>query len=327
MRSKYGNQWTLPASHLANTNLQQEITKFQSNLIHAGKSDQIVKSKFLKIKDTLRLLCGSESDIKSLLPSSDSPSKETLQSVKDLKNSLAKLDDILAERETLLKEVLSLTGSDDISSDLMNSDNTEETINQSLEKYNEYDIEISKNIDQQQKLFNEIYELNQVFLSSNSSSGSSREASVKQINEALDVCQELFNNLGEATNFYQQFCDLLNTLKTKCEKYVADRNNAKHSLENRLNNSNNSFSQQQQQQQYSYRQQAPLNYYQQSSQQPQQHQQPPPNYSQNSNTQYSYQPPQQFSQNQNPPPQQFIQVQGPDGKPQYIPASQYYQRQ
>mmetsp|Transcript_65850 Transcript_65850/g.99285 ORF Transcript_65850/g.99285 Transcript_65850/m.99285 type:complete len:804 (-) Transcript_65850:15-2426(-) len=330
MRGQYGNQWNLPASHLANSTLTQEISKYKDNLNHAKKSDLLLDAKFKKCFPILQKLSGSESDVLSLLPDGKtvSVSAETKEAANAVKRALGSLEDIIAARETLLKEILSVAESDDISADVMSGEHDSQSVMEnSLEKYQEFDDEIQKNIQQQQEILGELYELNQTFVQKNSAGGSAREGAIKGINEALDAYMELVKNLGEATHFYQQFCNLLNTLKVKCERFVADRKGAKIALEARLS----------QPQQFSSQGQGiPAKYFQQSSNYPQTQQpasyrqaqapqyQQPPQYSNQPQPQYQqapqYQQQPQYS-NQGSQPQQFIQVQGPDGKPQYIPAS------
>ena len=166
MRSQHGSQWVLPASHLANSSLIQEISKYENNLVHAKKSDAIVESKFKKIFPTLQNLCGSESDMLSLLPAGEAPAPQVQQAANELKKALAKLEDLIAERETLLKETLSVAESDDISADVMSGDKDSQSVmEQSMEKYSEFDSEIQKNVAAQQTLFDELY-VSSRFLSS-----------------------------------------------------------------------------------------------------------------------------------------------------------------
>ena len=59
-RAKYGNQWSLPESHLANSKFFQDINKYEGNLSHAQKSDAIILSKFQRVQPILQKLSGSE---------------------------------------------------------------------------------------------------------------------------------------------------------------------------------------------------------------------------------------------------------------------------
>jgi len=143
---------------------------------------------------------------------------------------------------------------------------------------------------------------------------------VNRIETQLNTCQEILHNLGEGAHFYKQFCELLNTLKGNCDRFLNDRRSAKVALESRLSHGSGGSS-------HNYGQPPMYNFGGQQSQpqaQQQQHSygsgggsyQLPAKYYQPVSAPQQYQP--QETSNQQ---QEYIQVQGPDGKAQYIPAS------
>jgi len=329
MRATYHNQWALPASHLANTKLQAEIDQYRGNLHHAEKSDSLVRVKFERIQDSLQKL-SSPSGVSSLLPAAEPPSAETQQCVAELRKDLNRVEDLITERESLLKEILTATDADQVTHSLMDQENPQSIIDEELAKFKSIEVEIQRNIDEQKTLLDELAATNEKFIRSKSAGNSKREEAVTRIETNLNTCQEILHNLGEGAHFYKQFCELLTTLKGQCDRFLNDRKSAKVALEARLSHGSYgsggsshqygqppmyNFSGSQQgapssQQAYgsggggSY--QLPAKYYQPVSTPHQQQPQQPP----------QYQPHESSNQQQ-----EYIQVQGPDGKAQYIPAS------
>lgn len=321
LRGKYPGRWNRDPSHALNLGLRQEISKYQSNCDHAAKSDEIIRARAGEIQQLLITLSGTESDVQKLIPASDPPDANTVRLVNTLKQHLAQLEKSISERESLLAQVTSLAESDDITTSLIQSPQGS-IVEHALTKYRDFEVRLHQNAEAQDTLITTITEVNSSFVQAkNTASGNaSRDAAIQKIDGAIRTFSELLKNLNEGTGFYQKFQTILIQLKAKCDQFIATRNAEKNTLVGKLSQAQlgavpvggASFNY------------VPAQYVNPDARgqfQPVNYAQPPP----------GYYPPPQASTSQAAYPQgsapQFYTVQGPDGQPQYIPASFYQGRQ
>ena len=93
-----------------------------------------------------------------MIPSGSSPSPGVQDCVRNIKVKLAKLEEFISERENILKEAIKCSETDDISSNLISGERDSQTIMEDeLKKYEEFKSDINQNVEQQSKLFQEIY--------------------------------------------------------------------------------------------------------------------------------------------------------------------------
>ena len=111
---------------------------------------------FLPLKGTGLLLLTMQNGVSSLVPAADPPSATTQQCVTDLRNKLNRLEDLIAERENLLKEILSATDADEVTHSLMDQENPQSIVDQELDKFKSVEAEIQRNIEEQKTLLEDL---------------------------------------------------------------------------------------------------------------------------------------------------------------------------
>jgi len=94
--------------------------------------------------------------VSGLLPAAEPPSAETQQCVAELRNDLNRIEDLITERENLLKEILTATDADQVTHSLMDQENPQSIIDEELEKYKSIEAEIQRNIEEQKTLLDKL---------------------------------------------------------------------------------------------------------------------------------------------------------------------------
>lgn len=317
MRTQYAARWQRTPSHTLTANLRQEAAKFRGNVDHARKSDSFIMKKFQDHQQYIIKLTGPPDRINEMLKgtgSGNSGVSSTSPVVMSLRQSLATLDRLIAERTNIRKELSQLSQTDDISTKLLsNPQNEEQVFAIELQKYEAFQQRLQKSYSDQGALLNSISNDNAQFVASKSSdNGRDREQILQQLNNAYKVYTELKNHLREGIQFYTNFQEILKQFSRKCDDFVFARQTEKQDLLNEIQTQATGFSTQSPQQSQS---QSPY-------QQPQVQVPPQQQYQQSPQQQYQQQPPQQ-NQQQRPTPS-APQMQ-PQSQPQFQPQPQLVQ--
>eukprot|EP01105_Mastigella_eilhardi_P021503 TRINITY_DN520_c0_g1_i1.p1 TRINITY_DN520_c0_g1~~TRINITY_DN520_c0_g1_i1.p1 ORF type:complete len:663 (-),score=163.95 TRINITY_DN520_c0_g1_i1:994-2937(-) len=154
LRTNFGPKWTRTPSHTLTAGLRQETLKYKGNWEHATKSDTYVLSKWDNVKRYVELLAGSDKALQDFVPSATQRQLVQSPAVSALKDDLTQLDNLLAEREKLRKDIQDMSTKDDITPVLMQHMNepVEDIYRQELSKYNDITNSIHANCERQTPL-------------------------------------------------------------------------------------------------------------------------------------------------------------------------------
>ncbi|KAL6057405.1 pH-response regulator protein palA/rim20 [Balamuthia mandrillaris] len=255
VRRQFGDRWDRPLSHNLAKNLREDSAKYKSNMEHALKSDEIVRTKFLKHREAIDILCKPEKELAAMMPPDKEPSQPAKEAIAALRQSLGHLDSCIAERGELESELKALVEADDIASVLLSSDKAPELIYQEeLRKYEDIQRRLQANFQQQKQLLDNISSENAAFDATKDLNEHSRrrEELVRHLSLAYSAFKETKANLQEGIEFYTNFQDLLKNLRTKCKDFAWARSSEKRDLLNRIQMSATGFSLPQSQSQHSY---------------------------------------------------------------------------
>lgn len=235
-RNLHSTRWVRAPSYTAAMTLRQELVKYRGNLDHARKSDAFVQRNLSAVEPLLRTLSSGRAELEAMLPPVEQASGETMRFVKDLHLLLQRLDQIVSEREGLRKELAELAAKDDVSSALMTTQLSHESVVQEeLNKYADIQLKIKTNVDQQTELLEAISNANAQFVSSKGGAQQTpRDLAFQRIEEGFKTFYELQKNLSEGIQFYTNFQELLNRFKSKCTSFCSERQAEMIQLEQQL---------------------------------------------------------------------------------------------
>jgi programmed cell death 6-interacting protein len=250
LRARLGDaRWTRTPSHQLTAHLVTEAKRYEGHLQVAEKSDALVLAKYKQHEVTLAKLCGPYESILSLLPAPAAASAATHPSVAELKQALKALDELIAAREQLVATLRARVADDDISHLILGCADPHAIIFQrELKKFDELAESISRNVEQQEQLFERIADANSRFVASRQSSDPNlqqRQEALQRIDIALRVHPELLANLNEGIQFYATLQDMLGKFKNKCADFVFARRTEKHDLMEQLQANAQQYVQQQ----------------------------------------------------------------------------------
>eukprot|EP01119_Soliformovum_irregulare_P009995 TRINITY_DN2416_c0_g1_i1.p1 TRINITY_DN2416_c0_g1~~TRINITY_DN2416_c0_g1_i1.p1 ORF type:complete len:831 (-),score=256.75 TRINITY_DN2416_c0_g1_i1:39-2456(-) len=248
MRSQYSQRWSRTPSHTLTANLRQELAKFRGNIDHARKSDGYVLKKFQEHQQYVVKLTGSPQDIQGMIPSGNAPVGSNPYA-NALKQSLALLDRMIAQRATLKTELSNLASRDDPTAKLLANigvTGDEEVYASELEKYTPLQSQLRQTFDEQGSLLDRIVQENAAFVESKNGdrSGAEREAIMQQLNTAFKVYTDLKSNLREGIQFYTNFQEILRQFMRKCEDFAFARKTEKTDLVREIQHQSSAMPQQ-----------------------------------------------------------------------------------
>jgi len=239
-RKQFGDKWIRPHSHALTGNLRQEAAKYKSNVEQATKSDTYIAQKLGEIEHDLNILAGDVRELQSRLPSGNEPSEATLDAIASLQKALGRLDACIAERSSLEVELKALVASDDISSLLLGTHTSHESIQQDqIRKYESLQRKLRTNFEQQNQLLDIISNENAKFVASKSNNTQSkkRDEILEQLSKSFVTYSELKGNIREGTEFYTNFKEILNAFRTRCRDFAYARKSEKSDVLRQLQSS------------------------------------------------------------------------------------------
>lgn len=228
-RSQFGNRWKRQPSNMVTKGFKERLSGFAVKMKQASdmdaRIDRTIKDnwEFLAILDT--------KPIEASLPSLAAPIM-SLNGDEDavagaLKQSLAQLEALGAQRAGLEDALKETKQKDNILPKLMaTSGSVDELFKKELTKYDPICLEVSKNVQAQERLLLQIMMQNRAF------------AAVFNLADFKAACDRVFKQLGAAVlkyreiqdnvhnagiKFYLSLQDAINSLKQQCTEYVTER--------------------------------------------------------------------------------------------------------
>eukprot|EP00249_Psilotum_nudum_P017974 c26581_g1_i1 orf=67-2718(+) len=229
-RAQFGTRWTRPQSSTLTKSFHDRLNSFAAKLKQAGEMDaRIERTKndnwslmaVLDVKPIEAALPVLGRPIMSLNGDEDAivgALKQSLGQLEMLGSQRAGLEDMLKEmkqKDNILPKLMSTSGS------------YEELFKRELAKYDPICQEVSKNLEAQEKLIQQIKVQNDAFSAvfNLEDFKASRDRAYKQISTAVSKYHEIRDNIvNEGIKFYVTLQDAINNLKQQCSDYVMTRN-------------------------------------------------------------------------------------------------------
>ncbi|CAB3402160.1 unnamed protein product [Caenorhabditis bovis] len=241
MRKQLSTKWTRMSSEQLTGPLIQEIGKYRGILNTASNADKMVRDKFETHRQGIELLSKAESELRAAIPGQTAHATGETESVRKLRELMARWNEMVVEREELEKEIKSTNC--DISNDFLKAMAESQLINEeqiSKEKINELfgglKARVQQSVTEQENLMKEIQTYNNKFTSekTGSVSGAERERILKMLAQAADAYTELKANLEEGTKFYNDLTPILVRLQQKVSDFAFARQTEKEDLMKQL---------------------------------------------------------------------------------------------
>jgi len=192
MRQQYGTRWQRTPSHALTASLTQEASKWAANISHARKSDALLQKEFRDHEAAIIRLSLTQDELLRQLPSSSGPQGNDGGIVLQLKQNLSALDRLMTvDRPVLRTEISGLSAQDDISIRLMACEpgREEDLYNTELQKYDVIKEKIQNSQRDQERLLEEIYNLNMKFQESRNLGGAAQQRG--QVLQSLDTAHKV----------------------------------------------------------------------------------------------------------------------------------------
>ncbi|XP_030644645.1 programmed cell death 6-interacting protein isoform X2 [Chanos chanos] len=231
LRAKFNQRWNRTPSGDLYKSLRAEGSNFRNVLDKAVQADQVVRERYNAHCDMIALLCKSENELNSAIPSAN-PAK-TLQGsevVNVLKGLLSQLDGVKREREVLEGEIKAVTF--DMTTKFLQALAQDGAINEEAlsvteldNHYGNYTQRVQQSLRSQEDLLAKIQTSHQEFaaLKQSNTEANEREEVLKKLASAHDSYVEISSNLKEGTKFYNDLTEILLKFQNKCSDIVFAR--------------------------------------------------------------------------------------------------------
>ena len=230
----------IESSAKANAKYVNELTQLKSTLEAASRSDEIVQQKINNSKHDIEVLSLDKKDLKERLPEVQVNVIVNDTSFRNLRSALERLDDIVDDRRILIGDTKSIMRRDEIigkinevynnNFDSNNNDRIDmmifdELFENEMIKYDKIQLELNSNELNQAGLLENIKILNTDFLNLKMHGGKyeERQSCLQNLDLSYYTYVEIKNNLSEGLQFYNDFSNLLQSLKTSVENYIHHR--------------------------------------------------------------------------------------------------------
>jgi len=228
-RSQYGTRWTRPQSSTLTKNLQNRANGFAANLKQAKESDARIER---TIRDNMAMMAILDAKpIEKALPTLGRPmlslDGNEDQIIGVLRQKLDELEQLGLQRAGLEDMLKDMKRKDNILPKLMTTSGSyEDLFKKELAKYDQVSVEVSRNVEAQERVLQQIKSQNDVFSATFNLEDykASREKAFKQVNVAVAKYREVRGNFNEGLKFYVTLQDAITNLKQQCSDYVLTRN-------------------------------------------------------------------------------------------------------
>ncbi|ESO09518.1 hypothetical protein HELRODRAFT_185356 [Helobdella robusta] len=240
LRNQFKERWSRTPSNKLTETIKAEAGKYRTIINNAINADAIVRERFNKHKDDIKLLSMSDGDIQSCLPSSGSNAhSENLPVVAELRSLMKKLDDVKLQRDNLEKEIRDISSKDNLTSEFLSALLTDGAIDE--EKISMSYISrvfapivqrVKDNLQTQEELLQRVQIANTEFsqIKNKNESAAAREEKLKSLASAYDSFTELKGNLEEGTKFYNDLTEILLKFQSKVNDFCFARKTEKEEL-------------------------------------------------------------------------------------------------
>ncbi|CAK9203308.1 unnamed protein product [Sphagnum jensenii] len=227
-RSQYGTRWTRPQSSTLTKNLQNRANGFAANLKQAKESDARIER---TIRDNMAMMAILDAKpIEKALPTLGRPmlslDGNEDQIIGVLRQKLGELEQLGLQRAGLEDMLKDMKHKDNILPKLMTTSGSyEDLFKKELAKYDQVSVEVSRNVEAQERVLQQIKSQNDVFSATFNLEDykASREKAFKQVNVAVAKYREVRGNFNEGLKFYVTLQDAITNLKQQCSDYVLTR--------------------------------------------------------------------------------------------------------
>lgn len=224
-------------SHVANANLIQMAQQYETTIKQASQSDATVRQKWQEWQERIRTLEDGEDSLTDYIP--NAASSTISPAVRPLRASLEDLDDRIAYRATLIRDVKGISKSDDIRTQVLAEASRmahggsgevrpewfEPIFEKALEKYERIQRDMTDENGKQEALLAKIRDENETFIKDRKDDPRvrGREAALQEMDMAYWKYKEISDNLTEGLGFYNQLADILRQFKGTCTGFLNAR--------------------------------------------------------------------------------------------------------
>jgi programmed cell death 6-interacting protein len=237
LRVKFQGKWSRHSSEQLTASLTQELGKYRGILNTATNADAIVQKKFEENRRGIDLLSKNEMELQAAIPGiSAAESHENSEAVRQLRQSMDRIQEIKVERETLEKQLKEVRF--DMSNDFLKSMSENGIVNEEKlssdkiqELFGPLKARVEESIKRQESVMKDVEVWNKKFTDEKQGSGGmERENTLKMLAVAYDSYFELEGNLKEGTKFYNDLTPILVRLQQKVSDFCFARQTEKEDL-------------------------------------------------------------------------------------------------
>lgn len=228
-RSQFGNRWKLQPSNMVTKGFQGRLSSFAVNLKQAADMDARIDR---SIKDNWAFMAILDvKPVEASLPTLARPimsiNGDEDAVVGALKQGLAQLETLGAQRAGLEDALKEMKRKDNVLPKLMSSSGSyEDLFKKELAKYDPICLEVSRNVEAQEKLLKQIMVQNNAFAAvfNLEDFKAACDRVFKQLSAAVSKFREIKDNIDNAgIKFYLSLQDAINNLKQQCTEYAMSR--------------------------------------------------------------------------------------------------------
>ncbi|KRT85900.1 hypothetical protein AMK59_1904 [Oryctes borbonicus] len=235
LRQQFKEKWNRTPSDKLTETFRANSAKYREIIINAEKADKIVRDKLASNREGIVLLGGSNAELQGSVPSGNGGTVSNSSAVNTLRQLMAEVDTIKAERDAIEQELTSATL--DMKSKFLSALANDGSINEpalSIESLGEVfgplQKQVKESIEKQDGLLERIQVANNEFVQERGATTGGREQMMCQLAKAYDAFRDINNNVKEGTKFYNDFTQILITAQNKISDYCFARKTEKEEL-------------------------------------------------------------------------------------------------
>lgn len=239
LRTSMKEKWTRTPSRQLTEYLHSEVRQYDTIMENAVKANKVIDTKYSKHRDGIELLSKSAQEVSSSLPAATATGAlQNTHIIKDLRRLMNEVEALKNVREVLESEIKGLDN-DALNAKLISALTSSTSIDEHSIIQNELDNmiaplrkQVRENIQEQEKLLGFIEKANSEFTKEKVQNETSRmrEEMLKNLAQASDGFNELYNHLVEGNKFYNDLTEILLKFQTKVTDFVFARKTEKEDL-------------------------------------------------------------------------------------------------
>lgn len=239
MKTNMKERWTRTPSRQLTEYLHQEVKQYDTIMENAIKANTVIDTKYNKFKDGIQLLSKSAHEISASLPAATATGAlQNTHVIKDLRRLMGEVEGLRNVREVLESELKGLDN-DALNAKLVTALQGSTSLDEHSIIANELDAmvtplrqQVRENIQEQEKILGFIEKANSEFTKEKVQNETSkmREEMLKNLAQASDGFNELYNHLAEGNKFYNDLTEILLKFQNKVSDFVFARKTEKEDL-------------------------------------------------------------------------------------------------